>query len=268
MKHGFLALVCLMVALVPCRGALAEPAGPGLGPDVTVRLASGRVAIEARQVPVRQVIAALAREAGFRLTLAEGLDDTPGNWSLHDVPLAAAVSQLVSPYGDMALVFQDASSPNPSPPAISALYVAPRSAHRPARAAPDPSSIPAPEQRGRSLVRLILAQGELATRAQAVRDLLALPDAQAETLGEALSVPEPVLREEIARALGQMGGDAALLVLGQTLLGDPAQEVRLVAAEALAALDDPRAWLLLRQAADDPDEAVRGVIADSLRGRD
>jgi hypothetical protein len=76
--------------------------------------------------------------------------------------------------------------------------------------------------------------------------------------------PDPEVRVHVVTTLGLLGGPAATLRLGETVLGDAVPEVRLQALRELETLGTDEARVFLEQALDDPDPQVNATAADLL----
>ncbi|MBM4320175.1 MAG: HEAT repeat domain-containing protein, partial [Deltaproteobacteria bacterium] len=109
----------------------------------------------------------------------------------------------------------------------------------------------------------LLAEGATLAQCRAAEVLGGCPEAEAgDALRAALGSTAAATREAAARALGRRGDPAALVQLGEALLGDLEARVRLAAAEALAALGGAGAAELLRIAlADSFAEVRRAALA-------
>ena len=97
-------------------------------------------------------------------------------------------------------------------------------------------------------------------------DVRALP-----VLVRATNDPDPLVRADVMRALGDLGGSDEVLVLGRVLREDPDSGVRLEAARAIGRLGGDEAARALLNGLDDTDESVafashRGLL--KITGKD
>ena len=94
-------------------------------------------------------------------------------------------------------------------------------------------------------------------RATAAVGLRMLGDARGvSALTRASSDPDPLVRADVMRALGDLGGSDDMDVLGRVLREDPDSGVRLEAARAIGRLGGNEAAPLLLDGLDDTDESV------------
>ena len=109
-------------------------------------------------------------------------------------------------------------------------------------------------------------------RATAAVGLRMLGDARGvSALTRASSDPDPLVRADVMRALGDLGGSDDMDVLGRVLREDPDSGVRLEAARAIGRLGGDEAARALLDGLDDPDESVafashRGLL--KITGKD
>ena len=121
----------------------------------------------------------------------------------------------------------------------------------------------------------VLRQGSARERRAAANALIGMPDQRAvDPLAEALQDVDPLLRTNAALALGELqdrrpGADLAPIVEPLVAaLGDPAAEVRAMAASALGRTKTERALDPLIAALSDSDATVRLTAKAVLRGYD
>lgn len=238
--------------------AACEAAGAG---TLLVEYADGRISVRAEEVSVKAVLQEIARQAGFRLHLAEGAGEASGIWSLVGLPLEAGLREVVQPDG--LLIFYEQMTGGTH---ITDLHVLP-SADKTMKMVSEPST----QAEGDTALRLghlIAEPGDLVTRRQAIADLVGLEPAVAvRGLETALSVREPDLRQEVVEALGRVYGDVPPTALGQVLFGEGDAGLRRAAIYALASLNSQAARLFLEQALEDKDEEVRSAAAETLGRR-
>jgi hypothetical protein len=246
------ALVLALLAAAP-----AAPQDPG--PRVEVN--GGRVTVEADGAPVGAVLRALGEAAGFEVRPM----DPPGTFSgrFEALPLDDALQRLL-PARSFALRYDEAGRPV-------LLVVLPAGS---AGAPPAPAPPPAPAVSGHSLAQdelwaeRRLSSPDLGTRVVAVRRLARLPAARAAVLARRLLPAEqdPVVRAEIAAALGRAEGEGALDLL-TALLDDPDAAVRVAAAEALGETDGDAADALGRVLLDGTEPELRQAALTALASR-
>ena len=129
------------------------------------------------------------------------------------------------------------------------------------------------EEKGSARLRALSQLGRIGVQARGHRSLRRgslraparsfLTPADLAQLVEALSDSAPVVRREAAFALGELGGEATLSVLGQ-LTDDPSADVRLIAVDALAKIGGPQAVQVLSQTTHDDNELVRARAVHAL----
>lgn len=112
------------------------------------------------------------------------------------------------------------------------------------------------------------------TRAVICRTLgeIGRPEAR-EPLLHALDDPEPVIRAAACRALGHVGTADDAVTLARLMVADQDPDCRIAAIEGMRALrsDDPRIGVVLADAMENPDPAIRLVAYEALQvttGRD
>jgi HEAT repeat protein len=119
----------------------------------------------------------------------------------------------------------------------------------------------------------VLREGNARGRRAAANTLIRLPDARAAApLAEALSSSDPILRRNVAIALGeirpQRSGDQAATIEAALIraVGDSEASVRTMAAASLGRTRPASALLPLIGLLDDPHGSVRKVASVVLRG--
>lgn len=229
-----------------------------------VTYADDWVSVQVEQVPVKTVLQEIARQAGFKLYMAEGAGEAPGSWTLRRIALEEALAKLVRPDG--LAIFYEPAREQGQPPRITALHVLPPGVESTADAEPHSLLFQDTESEAQRLSLLVTEPGDIETRRQAITDLAALGRADATRgLEAALGVREPALRQEVVHALGETYRDAPPTALGQVVMGDADAQVRRAAVLALSGLGGEVARLFLEHALKDKDEAVRAAATQALR---
>jgi len=268
------AVACLMLVV------LQSQAFPG---DLEIKVEAGLITLEADDVPLSELIHAIAAQSGFEVNLAGEFTDLV-TVSLAGVTVKEALDQLVGKI-DRFVVY-NASPKGTTNRSIQKLWLfaASNSANNPrvsntrAVMSDDLQSNDA-NIRSQAILRLSGAGGAteevLDTLIQALQDdqeplvrnnaaiaLGALHDERAvPALELALEDEHDSVRMQAINALSQIGGERATLALGEILLQDTDTTRRVTAAMGLQKLGTELARSLLDSVADDPDEQVRRAAA-------
>ncbi|MFQ5773597.1 MAG: HEAT repeat domain-containing protein [Kiloniellaceae bacterium] len=287
--------------IVPLAGLLAAfllagretVAEDSAAKSLEVSVHEGLVSLDARNVPLEDVLRAIAEQAGFRLVLKGDLS-TPVTWSFKDVPVDRGVARLLGTASSLALyapapdgrgsVLAEVRVLRGSSDAVAGASGVARAAPiQPAWAVPAPTSEPLEEDpetrlervRGlvekgrrttvRALSRFVSGDDDPVVRRIATVGLGNLRGPKAkDALIEALADEDGVVRQRAAQGLARNGGQAAIAPLRQALLEDPEPGVRRMAAFGLGRIDDDAAQSALIEAQSDDDPSVRGAVAAAL----
>lgn len=117
-----------------------------------------------------------------------------------------------------------------------------------------------------TLSELVTYDGDSLVRRIAVLELGKIRESGAlPALQTALSDADQTVRVHAVLALGKMGGEQAVNLLGATLLQDPKPHIRRLAAIRLGRLGGDSALVALHTAQGDTDESVRWAVESALR---
>jgi hypothetical protein len=230
----------------PVPEATAPPAGgPAEGPLV-VRVSRDLLTVRASGVPLRQVLAAISRQAGVRI-LMDQPGEEPVTVALSGVPLDEGLRRLIGPR-DFAFVYSGAS-----PPRLAEIRVYSRAGTDGAARSsgdvwPPGASEPGAAARQRTIIAL---QSQGAGAVESLAQMLQDDESEA-------------VREAAARALARTRTEIAIPPLARALREDARQQVRVAAAEALGALGSERAVPALVGALRDGEPAVRVTAVEAL----
>lgn len=286
-KRLVLRTAFLLVAVFAWSGAAARTL------DVTA--VDGLVSVEARSVPLGEVLDALAREAGFRLVVKDSMP-APVNWSFHDVPVEKAVARLL---GTASFVSLYASTDGPTGPTLAEVRVlrAPTAipavvvygADRPhnwdgqvaaleaATQGATPAEPTAPGAGGaqdqarymsarvsRDLPQALSSDDPLVRRKAAAELATLRPQDSRGPLTQALSDSDSIVRMRAVQGLAQAGGEESIASLSKVLLEDQDPRVRRMAARGLGRMNTESAFWALMEANSDDDPGVREAVTQSL----
>jgi hypothetical protein len=216
-----------------------------------------RLSLHGRAVTLTQVLARIAQDTCLRFEVAAEIAQAPARWDVADLPLAAALIELTRPYDTALYLDRGARTclhlavlPRAEPAALDG-HGGPTAHH--------------PDDEALRLAAVVRNERDAAIRRQAIGELAGLDRLSAvRGLEAALAVDVPELRSEIVRALGRRYDTAPPIALGQVLLGDKDNQVRLTAVQTLAQMNTDVARVFLRQALDDRDAQVRRQAEASL----
>ena len=257
----------------------------------------GVLTLRAEDVPLSDVLAAIAERAGFELSV-RGKADTPITADLTSVPLAQGLQQLLEgasavflydqPLGDPArnlvgvrvhlfeaAALQQEVASAPAPDAVAAGPEGSGNEEEPAISIYDPledrlafartqarlGRTSSPEE----VTTLLLEDEHANVRGLAAAALGRRGGAEAgEALVEALSDSDWRVRRRAARALGQAWGYQAVEPLAELLSEESSRSVRRIAIYTLSRIEGDAAREALAALQDDPDPNVRGIATFAL----
>jgi hypothetical protein len=288
-KRLVLRTAFLLVAVFAWSGAAARTL------DVTA--VDGRVSVEARGVPLGEVLDAVAREAGFRLVVKDSMP-APVNWSFHDVPVEKAVARLLgtasfvslyapadgpagptlaevrvlrAPTAVPAVVVYGADRPHNWDGQVAALEAATQGATpaKPEAAAPGAGQTQTqarfmPTQAVHDLPQALSSDDPLVRRKAAAELATLRPQGSRGPLTQALSDSDSIVRMRAVQGLTQAGGEESIASLSKVLLEDRDPRVRRMAARGLGRMNTESAFWALMEANSDDDPGVREAVTRSL----
>jgi len=257
-------------------------------PAARVAVEDGHLTVEARDVPLADLLGLIGERAGLRVTVWGGVGPLVTD-AFADLPLEEGIARLVRghalvlTYGpalggtgetavhEVRVYVAEAEAPAPPPatPAKKAANPAARKAKE-ARASPL-GDLPVRARQGdeaaaAALAQLLLRDPDPVVRSRAAAALGRAGASDAEpVLSVALNDAEPSVRLQATRALARLEGVEATQALSAVLLGDTEPRVRREAARALRALGADDARWALELAASDPDPSVRRAAAGTPR---
>jgi hypothetical protein len=270
--------------LLPLASGQPASAGTPAGPAalVDVRVAEGRVSLDARDVPLADLLRVIGERAGVPMHL-EGDLSTPVTRVFTNVPLEQAIQRLARGHslsfafagperpggqGGLAEVWVISASPQAGRPVPAA--PANPLANPPARAT-DLQAVQALARRSDpeaavELGRMLAQDTDPAVRSRAATALGRVSGPQAAAgLTAALGDEAVSVRIQALRSLRQVAGEQAIDPIARVLAADPDPSVRRTAARLLGELPGPAAQSALRSAAaDDADESVRRAATEAL----
>jgi HEAT repeats len=261
------------------------------GEQLSVAMEDGIVTIEAREVPLAEVLRAIGEQAGI-VVMVEGGDGDRISRSLSDVSVSEAIRLLLGDVpsavtyktlsGQLAeihvrLVARQAAARAPDASGTGSVdssdpeapledpEITPDDPHdhrlafvRKAARAPQADALDA-------LSALVLEDDDPLIRGSAAAALGKLSGAGArEALGAALADRDHRVRRRVARVLGEQGGEFAVDALSRVLMEERVPKVRRMAAWALSRMGDEAALSALEMARHDLDPTVRN-IAEAAR---
>ena len=268
-----LQLLLIMNTLVPFN-AIADSTAP-----IEVRIDDGLLTIKASGVRLDKILQAVGREAGFTTVIYGETTDQTDSWFLTAVPLLEGIRKLAGVNGLMVI-----NGPESGGRTIKKLYIFMAATQTADEAAQQP---PARIERysryrgdsvqgaGRlqAIERLeglnspdVVDSLEAALRTDADpavrrRASVALEDiggdAAVNALLTGLGDDVPAIRITVVNSLGRVGGDQAIMALGQTIMGDTDPEVRRAAVLALEGHEGGAVDAFIKAAAKDASPGVR-----------
>jgi len=274
--------LCALLALasgvaVSAAAAIDARARQGI---VEVGLENGLLTVEARDVPLVEVVTAIGDRAGFE-TLVLGDVDIRVNASFSDLPINEALDQVLG-RSNRVIVYAPPDEHSPKQSVVRLWLLGSGAAtddamtgETPAPPA-DPLQSADPKTRSEAVLRLgagVATEAELEALADALQNdeqslvrtraaiaLGALRDERAvSALEVALLDDSPSVRIQAIHALSKIGGERATSALGDVLLHGTDPQQRLVAAQGLAALGTALARQYLDAVSEDPDDDVRAA---------
>ncbi len=239
----------LWVGLLVISGLAPPFAGGGEITDaISVKFAGGRVSVSASNVPVRDVIEAIADQAGLRLVEHVELDRQV-TLDIDRQPLPDALAVILD--NDSYTLYQampNADNDTDVIPGILWVF------------SEGTSLAPA----ATVFYEAVLYQGTFREKKEAIRELrrLGTPVA-AQALSLALGDEDARVRDAALSALSRIGSDEALAAIASASM-DSDPRARGEAAAALGSGDRETSAQYLAMALDDPDPRVRMAVIESL----
>jgi HEAT repeat protein len=266
----------LLSGFSACPGAgHAEPRKEGQGSPLAVQVESGLLSVDVRDVPLGDVLQAIAEQAGVTLQIHSGGRNRVTE-SFTGVGLDEGLQQLAQGH-DVILVYGTARNGERGPLVEVHVYEASgpsakpvvRPSERPSQpvAMREPMRPAQPQQPGSlaSLTQMLASDPDPTVRANSATALGSLggPEAGA-ALTAALGDQDPSVRVNALRSLGYIQDDGAVGSVARVLAGDQDVSVRRAAAWSLATFRSEDARRAIEAAASDPDVTVRGSASAAL----
>lgn len=281
--------------------ALLVCAAPAQALEVSVD--GEQLTADLRQEPVADVLAAVARQTGAKLSIRGDLGSVRRQ-AFSRVPLAEALPRLVQPNG---LILEFAPTPDATggrrlvairavapgaPPGEgdgSSVRITRSSRNDPTRGAPpgfwsyEKGDVPLPpleqrieqlnkltRQRGENataaLVYVLVADPEPAVRRSALGMLAGMSNPEAKAaITQAVADHDPEIRADSLRALARPGQSKPISLLAQAARGDADPRVRVAALDLLAGRDGEIVQMVLKGAINDADPDIREAAQRALR---
>lgn len=271
----FATIAALTVAIVAPGSIAPGDATSALGPTTagrdTVTYWDGRLSVSVSNVSLAELIEHIGARAGFQVERVDNMAGPKTSWAIASLPPAEAVEQA-------ARVSSMVTGPTTGYAAPAELKtVEPTLANQLLIDAITRSSVQdrldaVDRLAGRSddisIANLSFAlqhDPDASVRARAVRVLESLHGPRAASaLEPGLGDDASSVRIDVVRALGKLADERMPLWLGQVIMGDPSDAVRLEAVRAIAAQPNAMARHFLAAAANDPSAAVRRAAAGLL----
>ena len=280
---GLLWLAALVLSL-DSRAILAATQ-PTPESDIHVAVQQGLLTLNARNVPLADLLRIIGERAAITLTIHGNLRTTVTE-SFTDIPLDKGITRLVGGSG-LVLIYappQGESGTNVlaqahvyevSPTNVARMQADARKQGAVARPIESDRSAKLREIRAlsrqrdetaaRALTQIVAQDADPTVRAKAVAALGKFGEAEsARAISMALMDQDALVRVQAARALGRVEGDQATPALGGVLMGDSDPRVRREAARALGSVQSEEARWSLEAAALDADQSVRRAVASAL----
>ena len=260
------------------RGAQAvgePPESSAVSSSPLVTVEDRVVSVEASDAEMADVLSALARQAGFQLTITGQLGRVSASFTRASVE--EALRRLVQNH-ELMLVYGAPAGDGPSRLLRVDVFASP--------ATQRPSAAVTGIDRAATLAEIsqLVAAPDRQHAAQRLAELLGTPDATvrarsawalgrvggpqaAPALAAATKDQATEVRVQAVYALGKVEAAQAIPTLGDLLLRDPAVIVRRAAARTLGTLPDAAAISALSAAREDGDGLVRREVAAALRRR-
>ena len=290
---GLLIMATLFLNL-HSRAILAADGQSVPAPLISVKVQEGLLTVNARDVPLADLLRAIGERAALRVTIHGGGSILVSD-SFADVPLDHGIQRLVRGTGLVLIYVSPEGAPGATALTDVRIYEA-APAERgqihlattelaPAQPPTDwvSQALGHPERSARllamrelarkrdqtataSLAQILTQDADPTVRGEAAAALAEVGGAEAAAaLPTAVGDQDPWVRMQAVRALGKVEGDRATQILGAVLMGDPDPRVRRKAAPILAALRNEEARSVLVAAAlSDPDQAVRQAVTSVL----
>lgn len=261
MKRGLCTALLLAVWLCPPAGARADggPSAPQ-GAALRIEYEAGRVTLEARNVPLANVLLALGAKAGYRTDIV-GDPGRTVDLSMTDKPLDVAIRKLV---GDLSLVMimRPRDSAGSGAPVRQIFVIAPDDPSGPHGPAVGERPTPPASDQSVSWNAALSRERQL----DVLEGLAASGGKNAVgKIEQAIANnSEPEIREAAVQALSSIDDQAATLALGRILFGNYDGETQRLALRALAAKRGAAARAFLEHVAQDAKSENRDLAADLL----
>lgn len=292
MKRSCISILLLCLSLgFPWGSLLADASLPRpvrTQDRIQIQLQGDILSLQAEQATLREVIQAVARAAGFETHYLGELSDNRVPWHLDPVPLRQGLAKLLGDHS-MTVLCDEVNGHQ----TIVKLYIIAGLRQASAPAVRSDALIVAPnhnlalQDQGDSWRRLAevermagLRDDAARTRLQAAlshdaeplvrrRAVALLADMEGQTVLEALLVglgdDDADIRITVVHSLGRIGSDAAILGIGQVIMGDADPNVRRAAVSALADHQGGMADAFLVAARKDRADSVREIAARVLQ---
>ncbi len=290
MKHYTSIVTLLACSCLFYSSSIAGDETPSLDAAIQVRLQDGVLSLRSEHASLEEIVQAVARAAGIKLCFHGELPKQAGAWRLGPTSLEDGLRQLLDEHS-LTLVYKQDRGRS----VLQKLYVIPRLEAAPAQALH--LSLPVADAGHKDMtrdereVRLQLAEiarlaglrgndvlhrlesylhrdADREVRRQAVLALQELGGPESvDALLKGLGDPDPDLRAAVVEALGHIGGDEAIMAIGQTIVGDPDPIARRAAVNALAGHRGGAVEAFVQAASKDRSEQVRLAVARLVSGQ-
>jgi hypothetical protein len=243
-------------------------------PSLIISANEDLYSLHAEMMPLNKVLQQLGQQAGFRLRIQGTLNDAIGSWSFETQPVLHIVHALVRNYSTVML-YQSGKSDAVEPRLVE-LWIYGRGSNanqgsvqvelQGSDEIQNKQEIEAIDRLEgltdmhtvETLANIIRTAEDAAVRRQAVAALNEIGGIQTLPLLEVAMIDNSVsVRQEVAHGLGQIQQQAALLILGQLLMGDSEASVREAAVRAIFQHPGQAAQTFIDAAQNDQSETVR-----------
>lgn len=230
-------------ALALCAFASRPAHGqPSTGAPIDLRVVSGRLTLKTDKVAASTLLERIAQALGARLWISGELNDHVSQWNLRDVPINEAVHEIARPASSVLIL--DHGGVDSGANAIREIYVFGDSES-------GLNPITAPSDTQVALIRELASTLNRDPDIHARRDAAAVlggitTDESARALERGLGDADGGVRVEVVEALGRIGTDEAMRLVGQAALGSSDPEVLTAAIRVLEGSRSERANLMLR----------------------
>jgi hypothetical protein len=231
------------------------------GAMIAISINDDLLSVQAQDRSPVAVLESIGLEAGITTVFVGDFSGQSGSWSLVDVPLAAGIRELVG--GNSMAVISGDNAAGISKLTVYAATGRPSPDSDPIQPAPleSPPGDPGPVEANAD---------DISERIVAIESLAGLDDQEiVDRLGGVLnSDPEVAVRKRAAIALEDIGGDPALQQL-EAGLGDGSPDVRIAIVESLGRIGGDRAIMALGQTImGDSDPLVRQAAVLALQNHE